>query len=77
MKPGPAKIASRPLESYFAPRVAIPYGNQKETQLVTLNEEQRTVLRMVVNEGKNVFFTGSAVSSSSFRRAPASRRYHL
>jgi hypothetical protein len=27
---------------------------------VTLNNEQRTVLNMVVDEGKNIFFTGSA-----------------
>lgn len=35
-------------------------GNSKEKNLVTLNEEQRKVLRLVVDEGKNVFFTGSA-----------------
>ena len=38
----------------------MPSGNSKERNLVTLDEEQRKVLRLVVDEGKSVFFTGSA-----------------
>ena len=35
-------------------------GNRNERSLVTLNEEQREVLRLVVDKEKSVFFTGSA-----------------
>lgn len=69
-KPGPSKVSRHSLDSYFVPRIAVSCGNKKETNLVTLNEEQRSVLRMVVDEGKNVFFTGSAVCP--FRYATAS-----
>ena len=48
------------LDTFFAPRVSVPSGNSKERNLVTLDEEQRKVLRLVVDEGKSVFFTGSA-----------------
>ena len=48
------------LDAFFAPRVSVPSGNSKERNLVTLDEEQRKVLRLVVDEGKSVFFTGSA-----------------
>lgn len=59
-KPGPSKVSRQTLDSFFAPRISVSSGNKKEVNLVTLNEEQRRVLRMVVEEGKNVFFTGSA-----------------
>jgi hypothetical protein len=60
VKPGPSKVPRTTLDSFFPPRVSVSSGNKKETTIVTLNEEQRMVLRMVVEEGKSVFFTGSA-----------------
>jgi ATP-dependent DNA helicase PIF1 len=59
-KPGATKVPRKTLDSFFAPRVSVSSGNKKEPSIVTLNEEQRKVLRMAVDEGKNVFFTGSA-----------------
>jgi ATP-dependent DNA helicase PIF1 len=59
-KPGSVKVPRKTLDSFFAPRVSVSSGNKKETNVVTLNDEQRMVLNMVVDEGKNVFFTGSA-----------------
>ena len=59
-KSGLNKKPRQTLDAFFAPRVSVLSGNSKEKNLVTLNEEQRKVLRLVVDEGKNVFFTGSA-----------------
>jgi hypothetical protein len=59
-KSGSSKVPRKTLDSFFAPRVSVSSGNTRETNIVTLNEEQRRVLKMVVDEEKNVFFTGSA-----------------
>ena len=40
-----------------------PHVDARESQPVQLNDAQRQVLRMVVEEEKNVFFTGSAGES--------------
>jgi hypothetical protein len=72
-KPGSSKVSRQTLDSFFTPRVSVSSGNRNDTTLLTLNEEQRRVLTMVVDEGKNVFFTGSAgvsVLSLSARQHP-------
>jgi hypothetical protein len=66
-KPGAVKVPRKTLDSFFAPRVSISSGNRKRTEVVTLNDEQRKVLSMVVEEGKNVFFTGSAGGCCALR----------
>ena len=52
---------SKKINDYFLPLHPIP-SNLKEVegQPVPLNEEQKKVLEMVVDRGKNVFFTGAA-----------------
>ncbi len=66
---GPADTASskrlKTLDTFFPPQVtARPLQKHNKTDHalspVTLNQEQIRVLRMVVEEGKNVFFTGAA-----------------
>ncbi len=57
----------RKLETFFKPQVTVrPFDkhdkNNGTRKLVALNEEQIRVRQMVVDEGKNVFFTGSAGS---------------
>lgn len=56
----PAKY-SRPIDSYFLRTYPVS-SNSKESgsQSVPLNDAQKRVLEMVVDEGKNVFFTGAA-----------------
>ena len=56
----PAK-QSKKIDSYF-PRLYPVSSNPEDngTQGVPLNDDQKRVLEMVVNEGKNVFFTGAA-----------------
>ena len=51
------------LEAYFAPQVTPVSSTKSEkgsVDRVALNAEQIRVLQMVVDEGKNVFFTGAA-----------------
>ncbi|RDX52448.1 hypothetical protein OH76DRAFT_158218 [Lentinus brumalis] len=60
----------RTLDSFFSPQVTARTSadNEKTTgtrEVVALNEEQVRVLQMVVDEGKNVFFTGAAGSGKS------------
>lgn len=70
------KNAKRPrntLDAFFSPRIPAPdASNDKNSakETVTLNDEQRRVLRMVVEEEKSVFFTGAAGEYESvlFRR---------
>jgi ATP-dependent DNA helicase PIF1 len=52
---------SKKLDSYF-PQLYPVSSNPKESesQPVPLNDEQKRVLEVVVDEGKNVFFTGAA-----------------
>ncbi|KAM5546120.1 hypothetical protein V8D89_000246 [Ganoderma adspersum] len=56
------------LDAFFAPQVTVkPHTKESKgfTEVVALNAEQRRVLQMVVDEGKNVFFTGPAGSGKS------------
>lgn len=50
------------ISAFFTPRVSlsITCGTDKTTSVSKLSEEQRRVFDLVVEEGKNVFFTGSA-----------------
>jgi ATP-dependent DNA helicase PIF1 len=58
------------LDNFFSPRVPLPrqsLGNDPngpaEPSHVALNAEQTRVVKMVVDEGRNVFFTGAAGAS--------------
>ncbi|TBU57937.1 PIF1-like helicase-domain-containing protein [Dichomitus squalens] len=60
----------RTLDSFFTPQVSISSPTKQEKgscEVVALNTEQRRVLQMVVDEGKNVFFTGAAGKSLLLR----------
>lgn len=57
------------IDSFFSPKVSVRLGSgldgvtgtsEDKVLDVVLSDEQVRVLRMVVDEGKNVFFTGSA-----------------
>lgn len=49
------------IESYFSQVCPVSWGSEgSESQPVPLNDEQRRVLAMVMDGGKNVFFTGAA-----------------
>jgi hypothetical protein len=56
----PAK-QSKKIDSYFSQLYPVSSNpKESESQPVPLNDEQKRVLEMVVDEGKNVFFTGAA-----------------
>lgn len=58
-----AKQPRKTLDAFFSPQVLATSVSEDETatrEHVALNAEQIKVLRMVIEEGKNVFFTGSA-----------------
>jgi ATP-dependent DNA helicase PIF1 len=64
----PVKQARMSLDAYFSPQVLVsgsPGAKEEncERKHVTLNEQQIAVLKMVVEEEKNVFFTGAAGES--------------
>lgn len=62
-RPKQAKQPRKTLDTFFAPQVPVSATPDEETgkiEHVSLNEEQIRVLKMVVDEEKNVFFTGSA-----------------
>ncbi|KAF7331703.1 ATP-dependent DNA helicase PIF1 [Mycena kentingensis (nom. inval.)] len=63
----PAKQPRRTLDSFFAPQVLAPASsvNDDDRRIVSLNFEQAAILKQVVSEGKNVFFTGSAGTGKS------------
>ncbi|KAF7313381.1 ATP-dependent DNA helicase PIF1 [Mycena chlorophos] len=63
----PAKQPRRTLDSFFSPQVLAPASSAQDDdrRMVSLNFEQTAILRQVVNEGKNVFFTGSAGTGKS------------
>ena len=73
-KPRPTKQPRKTLDSFFSTEVLAspkPSGNNKENvvqEYVALNDEQIRVLKMVVEEEKSVFFTGSA-GTSTLRRS--------
>lgn len=50
------------INAFFNPRISLSTtcGTDKTTSVAKLSEEQCSVLQLVVEEGKNVFFTGSA-----------------
>jgi hypothetical protein len=54
------------INAFFTPRVPLSTtcGTDKTTSVAELSEEQRGVLQRVVEEGKSVFFTGSAGACS-------------
>lgn len=59
----PAK-QSKKISNYFSQLYPVSSNSQEsESQPVPLNDEQKRVLDMVVDEGKNVFFTGAAGTS--------------
>lgn len=62
----PSKLPRKTLDSFFTPLVPLSsHVDAKESQPVQLNDAQHQVLRMVAEEGKNVFFTGSAGTGKS------------
>ncbi|KAJ7672820.1 hypothetical protein B0H17DRAFT_173885 [Mycena rosella] len=63
----PAKQPRQTLDSFFSPLVLAPASssNDDDRKMVSLNAEQNAILRQVVDEGKNVFFTGSAGTGKS------------
>jgi hypothetical protein len=64
---------SRKISSYFLPLHRASSGpEENESQPVPLNNEQRKVLEMVVEGGKNVFFTGAAGARPTHRHATMS-----
>ncbi|KAF8124356.1 hypothetical protein EV363DRAFT_711455 [Boletus edulis] len=54
------------IDAFFTPRVSLSTtcGTDKTTSVAKLSEEQLAVLQLVMEEGKSVFFTGSAGVSS-------------
>ncbi|KAH8102093.1 PIF1-like helicase-domain-containing protein [Cristinia sonorae] len=63
-----AKQPRRTLDTFFARQVPVSAAPDEETgkiEHVSLNDEQMRVLQMVVDEEKNVFFTGSAGTGKS------------
>ncbi|KAF7330814.1 ATP-dependent DNA helicase PIF1 [Mycena venus] len=63
----PTKQPRRTIDSFFSPQVLAPASssNDNDRKMVSLNAEQNAILRQVVDEGKNVFFTGSAGTGKS------------
>ncbi|KAF7301269.1 ATP-dependent DNA helicase PIF1 [Mycena indigotica] len=63
----PAKQPRRTLDSYFSPQVLAPASSvdDDDRKMVSLNYEQTAILRQVVDDGENVFFTGSAGTGKS------------
>lgn len=66
----PIKKPRHTLDSYFSAPVAIVSKNSDDlsggstVSRVALSAEQTRVLRMVLDEGRNVFFTGAAGKSN-------------
>lgn len=64
-----AKQPKSTIDAFFSPKVSVRVGSglngvnggaEDKMLDVVLSEEQVRVMRMVVDEGKNIFFTGSA-----------------
>ncbi|SRR6266702_652433 len=64
-----AKHPRLTIDAFFTPKVTVQLGSgldgvaggvEEKILDVVLSDEQMRVMRMVVEEGKNVFFTGSA-----------------
>jgi hypothetical protein len=67
------------IDTFFSPKVSVRVGSglegvagdvEEKVLDVVLSDEQVRVLRMVVDEGKNVFFTGSAGTSQHPTHSP-------
>ena len=63
------------IDAFFSPKVSVRVGSglngvnggaEDKMLDVVLSEEQVRVMRMVVDEGKNIFFTGSAGTLQCF-----------
>ena len=70
-----AKQSKLTIDSFFSRKVSVRLGSgldgvatdgEEKVLDVVLSDEQVKVMRMVVEEGKNVFFTGSAGTPSVF-----------
>ena len=70
-----AKQSKLTIDSFFSRKVSVRLGSgldsvaadgEEKVLDVVLSDEQVKVMRMVVEEGKNVFFTGSAGTSFVF-----------
>jgi hypothetical protein len=68
-----AKQSKLTIDSFFSRKVSVRLGSgldgvaadaEEKVLDVVLSDEQVKVMRMVVDEGRNVFFTGSAGTSS-------------
>lgn len=61
---GRPKKQPKKIDNYFSQLYPVSSSpKESESQPVSLNDEQKRVLEMVVCEGKNVFFTGAAGTS--------------
>ncbi|KAI0062545.1 hypothetical protein BV25DRAFT_643764 [Artomyces pyxidatus] len=69
-----AKHPRTTLDAFFSPKVSVRMGSgidgvaggvKDKMHDVVLSDEQRQVLKMVVEDGRNVFFTGSAGTGKS------------
>ncbi len=66
--PKPTKLA-KTLDAFFSPLATIhttTATSKGEVARIHLNIEQTAVLKMVVDEGRSVFFTGSAGTLKSY-----------
>jgi len=63
------KLAKSTIDTFFSPKVSVRLGcgldgvageTKEKVFDVVLSSEQVRVMKLVVDEGKNVFFTGSA-----------------
>lgn len=61
----PAKKPRTTLDNFFSPTLKVHSATAKEYSHVTLNDEQNRVLKMAVDDGQSVFFTGSAGTGKS------------
>jgi hypothetical protein len=78
-----AKQPKSTIDAFFSPKVSVRLGcgldgvtgDAKEKVLdVVLSDEQMRVLKLVVDEGKNVFFTGSAGTFSRVFSIPGTEK---
>src|SRR5258708_27334790 len=77
-----AKHPKLTIDSFFSPKVSVRLGSgldgvtgdvEEKALDVVLSDEQVRVMKAVVNEGKNVFFTGSAGTFSCAFSVPSLR----
>jgi hypothetical protein len=77
-----AKHPKLTIDTFFSPKVSVRLGSgldgvtgdgEEKSLDVVLSDEQVRVMKAVVNEGKNVFFTGSAGTFSCVFSFPSFR----